>query len=163
MKLLVIADTHNSSRRMLEVALRERDADACIFLGDGLAGADVLTTLFSPSAIYSVQGNCDYDSSEYEDRLVPFCHTLFFITHGHRYGVKYGLEQLWQAAHEAGASVALFGHSHTPLYEYDRGIHLFNPGSLSMPRSEAGPTYGVITLEENQTPQFDIKRYLNKI
>ncbi|MDL2253984.1 metallophosphoesterase [Ruminococcaceae bacterium OttesenSCG-928-I18] len=159
MKLLVFADTHHSTRRMLQAAMKEREADACIHLGDGVADADALQTLFSPSAIYRVQGNCDYDSSDFEDRLVSFDHTLFFITHGHHYGVKYGLEQLWQAARESEAKVALYGHTHMPHYEYTRGIHLFNPGSLNMPRGKAGPTYGIITLEAGQMPKFDVVHY----
>ena len=159
MKLLVFADTHGSARRMLKAAMRHRDADVCIHLGDGVADADALETLFSPSAIYRVQGNSDFDSSDFENRLVPFCGIPFFITHGQNYGVKYGLEQLWQAAKENGAGVALYGHTHISHFELMRGIYMFNPGSLTMARGKAGPTYGIITLLKGEEPHFEIVHY----
>lgn len=160
MKLLVFADTHNSSRRMLQVAMQHRDAEACIHLGDGLRDADVLPTLFPPSAIYRVQGNCDADSSDLEDRLVHLGGMMFLLTHGHHYGVKYGLDQLWNTARERGADAALFAHTHMPCYEKRGGIHLFNPGSLTMPRQQPpSATFGIIQLEKGATPRFDIMRY----
>lgn len=158
MKVLVFSDTHNSSRRMLEVAMQHRDATACIHLGDGLMDAEVLPTLFSPSEIYKVQGNCDFDSSDLEDRLIPLCGTLLFLTHGHHYGVKYGLDQLWQAASGYGARAALFGHTHTPCFEMRGGLFLFNPGSLTSPRGGT-PTYGLIELQRGHDPRFDICHY----
>ncbi len=162
MKLLVFSDTHGSPRRMLEVAMRERDADACIHLGDGLNDADALATLFNPTALYRVQGNCDYDRSEEEDQLVLFENHLFLLSHGHRHGVKYGPDKLWEIARQNGAEAALFGHTHQSFYELRGGIHLFNPGSLSMARGPAGPTYGRIFINPGEMPKFEIVRYMQE-
>ncbi len=159
MQVLVLADTHGASRRMLEVAMREREAEACIHLGDGLAEADALATLFSPSSIHRVQGNCDWDSSDLESQLLVLHGVTVFLTHGHRYGVKHGTGQLWDTAQKNGAQVALFGHTHSPLSELRNGILLGNPGSLGQPRGPAGPTYGLLTLDKGLPPKFDIVRF----
>lgn len=159
MTVLVLADSHGASRRMLEAAMREREAEACIHLGDGLAEADALATLFSPSSIYRVQGNCDWDASDPVDQLIELHGVTVLLTHGHRHGVKHGLGQLWQTARDNGAQVALFGHTHTPLSELKNGILLGNPGSIGQPRGPAGPTYGLLVLDKGLPPKFEIVRF----
>ena len=47
---------------------------------------------------------------------------------------------LFERAKEKGADIALFGHTHTPFYEYRENIHLFNPGSV------ANSEYGIIDI-----------------
>ena len=53
-----------------------------------------------------------------------------FMAHGHRFGVKQGLESFAQAACQAGASVGLFGHTHRPYAKQWGTVLLCNPGSL---------------------------------
>lgn len=157
MKLLVFADTHGSSEKMLDVVANETEVYACIHLGDGVADAEKLEEAFPSLRVYRVRGNCDYAGFDPESGLVPFGGVLFFYTHGHNYGVKQGLASLWRTARSQGANAALFGHTHTPDYEVRGGIHLFNPGSLTSPRG-AGPTYGRVTIQ-NETPFFEIRPF----
>ena len=49
------------------------------------------------------------------------------------------------AARERKAQVALFGHTHHALEEYDDGLYLLNPGSLN----SWEPSYGTVDI----TPQ----------
>ena len=49
------------------------------------------------------------------------------------------------AAREQGAQVLLYGHTHQALTDYDDGLHILNPGSLSGWR----PSYGTLDI----TPQ----------
>lgn len=157
MKLLVFSDTHRHTRRMLEVAKKEKYVDAMVFLGDGDQDADALQRRHSRTPLYRVRGNCDYYSHEPPEGLVPFGGVLFFYTHGHHYDVKHGLENLVQAARRSGADAVLYGHTHCAHYEVRDGIHLFNPGSLTMPR-RGGPTYGIVQAE-NGKADFEIVHY----
>lgn len=157
MKLLVFSDTHNSPSRMLEIVPKEKDVAACIHLGDGLHDAEVLSAIYPELPVYRVKGNCDPAQGDPSEGLIPFGGVLIFYTHGNMYGVKSGIEELWQAASEKGADIALYGHTHIPKYEERDGIILFNPGSLNLPRTEPG-TYGVITVEDG-VPNFEIKEY----
>ena len=52
-----------------------------------------------------------------------------FLTHGHLFGVKSGLDTLAAAAKDMGAQLALFGHTHQALLEERNGVTLLNPGA----------------------------------
>jgi putative phosphoesterase len=65
----------------------------------------------------------DFDIFRAENKTV-------FCTHGHCLGVKYGFLNLFERAKETNADIALFGHTHEPLVEYEDGLWLFNPGSI---------------------------------
>ena len=157
MKLLVFSDTHNSSRRMLNVMAEQKNVDGCFFLGDGSGDAIELESRYSNIPLYGVSGNCDYGSHYPPEGLVKLDGVKIFYTHGHTLGVKMDLGRLWQHAKSIGADVAMFGHTHIPCYELYNGIHLFNPGSLSIPRS-GNATYGRIEIT-NGIPKFDILQY----
>ena len=55
--------------------------------------------------------------------------------------------QFAKAMANAGADIALFGHTHLVHEEYDpeSGIYLFNPGSIGEPR-EGKTSYGILSL-----------------
>lgn len=158
MTLLIFSDTHNASGRMPAVLEREGIPDAVIFLGDGASDADVLAERYPRLPLYRVRGNCDFASLDPEQGRAAFGGVLFLYTHGHNYGVKTSLDNLLHAAKITKADVALYGHTHRPEYSLVNGVHLFNPGSLSIPRgSEA--SYGKIRIE-NGVPAFEICEYL---
>lgn len=149
MKLLAASDTHGNTaqlRRMLEL---EPDAQALLFLGDGLRDLAKLSEKYTGLRIYAVRGNCDYSCFEPAEGLAAFDGLLFFYTHGHGYEVKWTLTPLKTAARQRGAEVVLFGHTHMPHYEYENGLYVFNPGSLGNPRA-GRPSYGVITKEKGK-------------
>ena len=56
----------------------------------------------------------------------------FFCTHGDRYGVKYTLDALLNAAYFAGADIVLFGHTHRALSETMQGLYVVNPGTAGV-------------------------------
>jgi hypothetical protein len=144
-KLLVISDSHNSADALRRVLAAEKDADALLFLGDGLRDLELALTEHPHLRVYAVAGNCDYGALEPLDGLAAFDGVLLFYTHGHMYGVKYELDTIAEAAAARGADVALFGHTHQPLAEQHGEVFLFNPGSCG--RCYSGPdTYGVLTL-----------------
>jgi len=71
-----------------------------------------------------------------------------FLTHGHLYGVKSGLQNLYYKSKEEGADIALFGHSHIAVNEEIGGIVFLNPGSIGDKRSQKYYSYGVLELKD---------------
>lgn len=151
MKLLVISDTHGDSPALEQAVKAHPDADAILFLGDGIREVEDLQDEYPQKRIYAVRGNCDYASFAPADGLAAFDGVLFYYTHGNMYEVKNGTDDLAAAAHARGADVALFGHTHLPECCRKADVTLFNPGSLS--RAYGRGSYGVITIE-NGMPQF---------
>lgn len=153
-KLLVISDIHRARGALRRIIHAEKDADALIFLGDGIDDLDVVQEEAPRMPVYSVRGNCDLGSYEPLDGLVAFEGVLFYYTHGHIYNVKYGTDDLEQAAREKGADVALFGHTHRPILKNGQDVTLFNPGSAGQSYS-GNDSYGVITLGGGGTIDFE--------
>ncbi len=148
-KLLILSDSHGSVESVRRVLAAENDADALIYLGDGLRDLELVLTSHPRILTYAVAGNCDYGALEPLDGLAAFDGVVIFYTHGHMYGVKYDLDTITEAAAARGADIALFGHTHVPLAEQREGVFLFNPGSCG--RCYVGPnTYGVLTLDAGQ-------------
>ena len=92
-----------------------------------------------------VSGNCDFGSDTKSSDLVKLSGKNILITHGHTYYVKHSLSELKTAARVCLANVVLYGHTHVAHTEYDGGLYIMNPGSLSIPR-QGGPTYGILDI-----------------
>ncbi|MDL2324134.1 YfcE family phosphodiesterase [Ruminococcaceae bacterium OttesenSCG-928-A16] len=155
--MLVFSDTHGSSVRMINVVAQHPDVAAILFLGDGERDADALAETYPKIPLYRVSGNCDFASQYPPEGLAPFGGLLLFYTHGHAYNVKLSLGPLLQAAKRSGAHAALYGHTHAAAYQVCDKIHLFNPGSLNLPRG-GSPSYGLISVQKGQ-PNFAILPY----
>ena len=113
-KILVVSDVHGRLRDLRWV-LQNEQADALFFLGDGLYDLNAALQLRKtpvPYPIYRVAGNCDSGYMDPVEGLAPFGGVLFFYTHGHRYGVKMGYEQL---AESAAAGAPTWRCSGTPI------------------------------------------------
>ena len=96
----IVSDSHGM-RGMLEQSLIKLEAggplDALIHCGDGGSDAKYLAGNILQTVI--VRGNCDGWGCDYEDdMLVNIGGVSIFVTHGHRYGVKSGLDTLASAA-----------------------------------------------------------------
>ena len=152
MKLIVISDTHGRADAYIERVLRlHPDRDAVLFLGDGIRdflGLDI-------GNLFAVRGNCDvYCPDDVPtERLLTFDGVRILMMHGHTHSVKSGTARLLAYARARGADVVLYGHTHEPIERYvrdsdeERGIYLFNPGSLGEPRGNAS-SYGVIEIKK---------------
>lgn len=145
LKVLVVSDSHHWMNAMYRIVERE-SPDQIIHLGDHAADANRLREKFPLIPVVSVRGNCDYASDEKEQIVTEWDGIRFLICHGHRYHVKTQMLAILLAAKEKQADVALFGHTHCPVYRKADNIILFNPGSCG--RSDA--YYGVILLANGE-------------
>jgi len=142
-KLLILSDSHNSASAVERILHAESDANAVVFLGDGLRDLEDALTLHPKMKVYAVAGNCDFGALEPLDGLAAFDQVVVFYTHGHMYGVKYDLDTLADAAAARGAEVALFGHTHKPIALQKNGVGLGVGGS----RLEAGQQVSKLLLD----------------
>ncbi len=141
----VFSDTHGNTAHMLE-AMRDFRPDRVFHLGDCVSDADRLRTLFPEVPLTCVRGNCDSPPAAPASATVEFGGVRIFLTHGHEYGVKYSVDSLVYAAQEAGARLALFGHTHEALNVEIAGVQLLNPGSAGLGRQQS---WGVVRVFEN--------------
>lgn len=144
-RLVVVADTHGRQEGLRAALDADPKADALLFLGDGLRDLEAVRRTGPCPMVYEVRGNCDFDLQVPQTRLVSFGGVLFFLSHGSQYHVKGSCRELAKAAAAKRAQVALFGHTHTPLYEEREGLILFNPGSAGAPRAGSA-SYGLVTV-----------------
>ena len=128
MKIAVFSDTHGSAKGMLN-AVREYCPDAIIHLGDGNDDLRKLAKEFPDIPIHCVCGNCDRECSAPETATVDLGGVCAFLTHGHRYSVRYRLDTLLYAAECSGAKIAMFGHTHRAGFDDIDGIYVLNPGT----------------------------------
>ena len=87
-KLLILSDSHNSASAVERILHAESDANAVVFLGDGLRDLEEALTLHPKMKVYAVAGNCDFGALEPLDGLAAFDQVVVFYTHGHMYGAN---------------------------------------------------------------------------
>ena len=146
MKAAVFSDTHGNTALMAEAVRRTRP-DCIIHLGDMERDTAVLRREFPEIPLYQVCGNCDMFPTAPADDLVPLGPVKALITHGHLYDVDWGdYSRLGYAALERGASIAMFGHTHSALNEDFGSVKLLNPGTAGRGRE---PTWAKVEVYEN--------------
>ncbi len=133
MKIAVFADSHRRTQRMYDI-LSSESFDTMIHLGDCVEDAEEMSYEYPKLAIIGIAGNNDYYSDLPYSRIVTVGNVKLFLTHGHLYPSHWRLRQISIDAKRAGATLALFGHTHRKADEMIDGIRIVNPGSISLPR-----------------------------
>ena len=148
MKICVFSDSHGSAGPMISAIGREKP-DLCFFLGDGERDLSAVQACYPSLPIYAVRGNCDLRSKLSALLVCTVGGVRIFAVHGHQYNVKYepNLETLADAARNAEASIALFGHTHHSQMAQEDGLLFLNPGTIGrVPH----PSYGLLELDDGK-------------
>ncbi|AWB43073.1 phosphodiesterase [Paenibacillus sp. CAA11] len=173
MKLMLISDIHGSAawlRRALEKA-DEEQPDYLIMVGDYLyhGPRNPLPDGYDPKEaihllnsrkerIIAVRGNCD---SEVDQMMLEFPMMgdyavvldegrRIFVTHGH-------LHSMDQLPPLKAGDVFVQGHTHVPVAEKQEGIYLVNPGSITLPKENYPPSYGILHAGKAEIKSFEGK------
>ncbi len=129
----VISDTHRYIW-VIENAMKKLEGvDILIHLGDNVQDIKEIRKYYN-GEIINVKGNCDFAVDVPSEKVEVIAGKKVFITHGHRYDVKYDLSRIRYKALEVGADIVLFGHTHVSQIAYEDGIWFVNPGSPAVPR-----------------------------
>ena len=148
-RVLVVSDSHGNMGNLSEVIKISKDIDMLIHLGD-IQGEDELLRSMCNFPVEIVRGNCDFETNNKLYLTIELeCHKIF-ATHGHAYGVEWGIERLSYAALEEGCDIAMYGHTHVPEIIQGDDITVINPGSISRPRQmNHKPSYILMELLDN--------------
>lgn len=126
-------------------AIEFEKPDMCFFLGDGERDLAKVMNKYPDLPVYAVRGNCDFRSNLSKLLICAVAGVKIFMTHGHLSDVKheYDYETLTSQALEAGAQIALFGHTHSQHLSENMGVMLLNPGSIGRGYY---PSYAVLNI-----------------
>ena len=154
MKILVISDTHYRTD-IAEELIEKLNPDYTLHLGDMADDCKHLEKTFPSKNIVSVRGNNDFFDTDYPfERTFELEGVKIFMCHGHKYSVKFTMDELVEKANEVGAKIALYGHTHIPHMEERGELTVLNPGSVD--------TYGIIEIENGNISAEIIDYYKNK-
>jgi putative phosphoesterase len=161
-QVLVFADSHRDLASMQKAIAYHKNIRTVIHCGDHYS--DAMQLVRPGYEWYAVKGNCDaYNSDEEYDFVLneDKAHPIL-ITHGDKYAVKWSVDRLAAKAREIGACAAVFGHTHRALCAHKQGVLLFNPGSVSVYRTD-NPSYGILSVNEDGAVESAAVLYVNQI
>jgi putative phosphoesterase len=148
--LVVVSDTHSAlHNRALEV-IAGLQPDAILHAGD-IGELRVLDELSEICPVYAVCGNIDLGTQELPDFLVLEIFSKeelvlrILAIHVGIYGSRLRSEVALMAQAEK-VSVVVCGHSHIPFIGRERGITVFNPGSIGPRRFGLPIVFGMLKL-----------------
>lgn len=151
MKIGVMSDSHGRLE-YIDLAMEYlEDADLIIHAGDYYMDAAYIEENYGIRVV-AVAGNCDMTGVD--EVVESIGGKTIFVTHGHRYLVSAGPDRLFYAAQERNADIAIFGHTHQPLYTREDGIILINPGSVGEPRGFSERSFCILDLEDKIDVDF---------
>ena len=153
-KILVVSDTHGNAYALKKlISAYQNKINLFLHLGDGEAEFFQMQNMFSNLKMIMVCGNCDLNLNNKlpKLKLLHIDGYNIIACHGHEFSVKQNLHYLQQTAKNLKANLALFGHTHIRHIQTDENenLTLFNPGSLSIPRTQK-PSFGLITIKNKK-------------
>lgn len=168
MKIGVLSDSHGSVKWFEKALNCLRDCDVVIHLGDVLYHGprnplpeDYRPTKlveiingFSQSKLIFVRGNCDADvdlivlKHDVSHRFRNFKVGLLQIgmIHGDQFSSK---RELMDFSRKFNLRILLYGHTHRKFFEFNEGVLLFNPGSISLPKDDS-KSIGILNVEDRK-------------
>ncbi len=158
MKIGIVSDTHGNRRAVEKVVeLGGKDIKLWLHAGDCVDDAEYLEH-FADTGVAKVAGNSDWPSANAPDAVVVEIggHKIL-LTHGHRYAVRFGINDLIEAAQENDCDMAVYGHTHVAQFAPGE-VTVINPGSASRPRDEMRPSFAIADLTEGEPPKVQIIR-----
>lgn len=149
MRIVVVADTHSQPHPETANHLEALAPDAILHAGD-IGDLAVLEDLAKLAPLHAVRGNIDTRANQLPDLmiidLVGSDRTVrLLLVHIAVYGPKLRAD-VAKIAHAEKASLVVCGHSHVPFIGQDKGITVFNPGSIGPRRFSLPIVFGTINV-----------------
>jgi putative phosphoesterase len=145
---VVVADTHSQPHPNTRALIEKLAPDVILHAGD-IGDLSVLDQLRALAPLFAVRGNIDErtpglaDSMDIEVVSGERSLLKLLLVHIAVYGPKLRADIARQASAHA-ARLVVCGHSHVPFMGRDKGITLFNPGSIGPRRFHLPITLGVL-------------------
>ena len=154
LRLVIVADTHGHPHPKGLKFIAAQGPDAILHAGD-IGTLAVLEELRTIAPTFVVRGNIDERRSDLPD-VMAFKLTAadgsesgsllnLLLLHIGVYGVRLQADA-GRLARQYGSKIVICGHSHVPFIGRDKGVTIFNPGSMGPRRFSLPIVFGVLEL-----------------
>lgn len=141
-KIACVADTHSTPHARTAELLRELAPDAIIHAGD-IGDLAVLRDLEAIAPVHAVRGNIDTRVGLPDVLVLSIGELRVLVMHIAVAGPRLRADAA-KLAREERAQLVVCGHSHVPFVGLERGITVFNPGSVGPRRFTLPIVFGTI-------------------
>jgi putative phosphoesterase len=154
LRIVVVADTHGRPHPASAEHIAASKPDAIVHAGD-IGDLAVLDELRKLAPLLAVRGNIDAHAPDLPDvvtidvRSEARIELRLLLLHIAVHGPKLRADA-FRLARERGASIVLCGHSHVPFLGRDRGLVVFNAGSIGPRRFQLPIVFGVLDLAQGR-------------
>ncbi|MDQ0204435.1 metallophosphoesterase family protein [Pectinatus haikarae] len=154
----VISDSHGNTMAVKKAIEKAPFVDIWLHAGDYVQDAAYLEKMVTVPVI-KVAGNGDWNNTAIpEDKFFVLENKKIWLTHGHKYQVKWGIDYLSELAGRNRADIVIFGHSHVYCEKYEKNRLFLNPGSISLPRDGKEGSFAILELYGDKN-LFQVNRY----
>ena len=144
-RYVVVADTHSQPHPAAAGLVRGLAPDAILHAGD-IGDLAVLDELAAIAPVFAIRGNIDTRARALPDVLVLDAAALrILVVHIGVAGPRLRGDAA-KLAHGERAQLVVCGHSHVPFIGSDRGLTVFNPGSVGPRRFHLPIVFGTLDL-----------------
>lgn len=150
LRLAIVADTHNKPHPDAAAHIASLAPDAILHAGD-IGDLRVLDDLAKIAPVIAVRGNIDERATAVPDLVTIDLRSgddsalKLLLMHIAVQGPRIRSDAAKLAASE-GARVIICGHSHVPFAGRDKGLTVFNPGSIGPRRMHLPIVFGVLEI-----------------
>jgi putative phosphoesterase len=150
LRLVIVADTHSKPHPDAADRISALEPDAILHAGD-IGELSVLEDLSQIAPVIAVRGNIDERASSVPDAITIDVRSgdasalKVLLMHIAVHGPRIRADAARLAASE-GARLIVCGHSHVPFAGRDRGLTVFNPGSIGPRRMHLPIVFGVLEI-----------------
>lgn len=151
LKIAAVSDTHSQPHASTRAHLKAIAPDAILHAGD-IGDPSVVEQLAEIAPVYVVRGNIDTRTTFPDVMTVDLINEAtgdlrlrIFMTHIAVNGPKLRAD-VARLALETSSSLVVCGHSHVPFIAQERGLTVFNPGSVGPRRFHLPIVFGTIAV-----------------
>ena len=151
LRVVVVADTHGRPHPKSGELIRAAKPDCIVHAGD-IDDLAVLADLGKIAPVFAVRGNIDAPAPGVPEALSldvldgGRVSLRLLLVHIAVFGVKLRGDVATLARSE-GASLVVCGHSHIPFIGRDKGLAIFNPGSIGPRRFSLPIVFGILNVQ----------------
>ncbi len=148
LRIVAVADTHGRPHAALDRRIADAAPHHIVHAGD-IGDLRVLRDLAKRAPVLAVRGNIDERASDLPDVMTIDVRdgasslVTILLVHIAVSGTKLRAD-IARIARDEGAALVVCGHSHVPFATQDRGLTVFNPGSVGPRRFQLPIVLGVV-------------------
>lgn len=143
-RLIIFSDVHKQKARLDSILKEHKGASLFISLGD----SELKSRYLEDNDIIAIKGNYPFDAGFTYEHEMRIENKKFLFVHGHKYGVRHGIEKLYERMLESNIDFAFYGHTHVAAFDTVDNRYLINPGAVYKSRSEISDSYIYLEIDE---------------